>query len=135
MSGGSIFHLTEIMGDHDHKPPLCSSGQQFNDLFAVLCVQVACRLVCHQHRGRLCQCPGNGQTLFLATGELGCPLVPLVIQIHLPENIFCPFCGLISGDPGEDQGAGYIFQHGASWQDIVTLGDEAHSITAVLFPV
>ena len=123
------------MGNHEHQALPGRPGQQLDDFGAVFAVQVSGGFVRNEDGGWLGQGTGNGQALLLSAGQLGRPTVLQLPQLHFPENRLRLNCRLRLVHSGDTQGADHILQHRAAGQNVITLGNKADAMAAVVLPV
>ena len=91
-----------------------------------LFIQITCGLIGQKQLGSVGQCPGDGDTLFLATGEFGGTVVGPVGESHEFESGFHPGPALGAAEGLQKQGKFDVLVSGKDWDEVVELEDVAH---------
>ncbi|MPM60397.1 hypothetical protein SDC9_107248 [bioreactor metagenome] len=133
--GDPVAHgerLALVMGDEDHRraDPALQLAKLGLHLVAQLGVQIAQRLVEQQHAGLVGQCPGQGDPLLLAAGELPGAASGIVCQPHQVEHLIDAGGLLGFGNLAGLQPVGDILGDRQMREQRVVLEDQAE-ITAV----
>ena len=116
------------MGDDDHRQPLLlvETSEQRDHVLAGAAVEVAGRLVTHEDRRAVDECPGDRHALLLAAGELGGMVVEPVGEADALERLTGTFAPLAGGNPpGIDHRQLDILERRRPCQEVEVLEHEA----------
>ena len=91
-----------------------------------LAVEVAGRFIGHEEPWIVHNSPGNGDTLFLSTGEFGGTVVGSVGEPHEVKGDFNPPPALTAGERLQEEGKFDILVSGEDGDEVIELEDVAH---------
>ena len=126
--GGERF----VVGDDDEGLPqlVAQVEEEAVQLLLVLCVEAARGLVGKDHLGTVHQGAGHGNTLLLASRELGWLVGGSVGEVQVVEHLHGALAGIAHAGTTDEGGHHHVLYSGELGQQLVKLEHEADVLVA-----